>query len=326
MAKAKKIEGLDCGADAAAGVRLVLVSRFDEMAEYRAAALDSADAEGVHDMRVASRRLRSALRDFRPHVRRPSRLERVRGELKKLARALGAVRDEDVATAALLKLSAEAPAEARGAVEALTEERRRRREHGQRELLEALSAEAVGRLRERFVRAVEEACRPARVKKGGGGEEESRETFAGAGRAVVARSWDELRELSTSLYRPLKTRRLHRMRIAAKRLRYSLELFTACWGAGAHELASELSELQDALGALHDCDEWIEEVGARLARSSGDGDADSGERAGLVWLLDHFAAERAASYREALRIWHEWERQGFAGRVAACAEGEGREG
>jgi hypothetical protein len=33
MAKAKKIEGLDCGATAAAGIRLVLLARFDEMAE-----------------------------------------------------------------------------------------------------------------------------------------------------------------------------------------------------------------------------------------------------------------------------------------------------
>jgi CHAD domain-containing protein len=123
MAKAKKIEGLDCGATAAAGIRLVLLARFDEMAEYRSAALDFADVEGVHDMRVASRRLRSALRDFGPHVRRPPRLARVRGELKELAGALGTVRDEDVAIAALAKLASIAPEEARVGVEALADER-----------------------------------------------------------------------------------------------------------------------------------------------------------------------------------------------------------
>jgi len=322
MAKAKKVEGLDCEATADAGVGRVLLARFEEMAEYGEAALDFADVEGVHDMRVASRRLRSALRDFAPHVWRPSRLERVRGALKELAGALGGVRDEDVAIAALARLAEAAPAEARAGIEALAEERHGRRESRRRRLAEALGTEAVEKLRSRFARAVEEACRPPRSKKGGAVE--SQESFAGVGRAVVARSWAELRELSPSLYRPLKQRRLHRMRIAAKRLRYALELFTACWGGAAHDLASEISDLQDALGELHDCDEWIAEIGERLARRGGDsaGGADLEKRTGLVWLLDHFAAERARSYREALRIWHGWEREDFAARIAACAEGE----
>jgi CHAD domain-containing protein len=319
MAKAKKIEALDCGAPASEGVRLVLLARFDEMAEYRGAALDFTGVEGVHDMRVASRRLRSALRDFGPHVRRPPRLARLRGGLKELAGALGAVRDEDVAIAALVRLADVAPGEARAGIEALAEERRGLRERRREQLFEALAPESVEKLRERFGRAVEEACRP-RARKGG--EEKLGETFAGMGRAIVARSWGELQELSTSLYRPLKQKRLHRMRIAAKRLRYSLELFTACWGEGAHALASEISDLQDALGEVHDCDEWVNDVGGRLGRVGANDGGSLETRAGLVWLLDHFTAERANSYREALRIWHEWERQGFAERIARCAEGE----
>jgi CHAD domain-containing protein len=271
-------------------------------------------------MRVASRRLRSALRDFGPHVRRPPRLARVRGELKELAGALGTVRDEDVAIAALAKLASIAPEEARVGVEALADERHGRRERKREQLSEALALASVEKLRARFIRAVEEACRP-RGKKGGG-EAETGETLAGIGRVVVVRSWSELQELSTGLYRPLKQKRLHRMRISAKRLRYALELFTICWGDAAHALASEISALQDALGEVHDCDEWINEVGGRLIHGGASDEGERKMRAGLIWLLDYFTTERTKSYREALRIWHEWERQGFAERIAACVEGE----
>src|SRR3712207_5223848 len=96
MAKAREIEGLDCGGAAGDGVRLVLRTRLEEMCGWRAAALDWGDPEGVHDMRVASRRLRSALRDFSPYLRR-RQFRRARGDLKNLAAALGLVRDEDVA-------------------------------------------------------------------------------------------------------------------------------------------------------------------------------------------------------------------------------------
>jgi triphosphatase len=329
MAKPKKIEGLDCAGGAAEGVRLTLASRFAEVLAYREAALDFSDIEGVHDMRVASRRLRSALRDFAPRLRRSRRLERARDELKTLARVLGAVRDQDVALAALGKLEREAPEEARAGVRLLAAGREARRDEARALLTEALAAEALDELRRRFERAVAEAewSPPGRRGREGGDGGEAGESFAELGRWVVARLWGELRGLSPSLYRPHKERRLHRMRIAAKRLRYALELYSACWGDEARQLASEISDLQDAIGHLHDCDEWMAEVGERLARAAGDSGAGDGRagagaeaRPGLVWLLDHFAAERAKNYREALKLWHEWERGGFAERIAAVSQ------
>lgn len=68
MARAAKIENLNCDADAAHNARLIVESRFREMWELREAALHWDDSEGVHDMRVASRRLRSALHDFASHL------------------------------------------------------------------------------------------------------------------------------------------------------------------------------------------------------------------------------------------------------------------
>ncbi|MFN2390604.1 MAG: CHAD domain-containing protein [Pyrinomonadaceae bacterium] len=74
MAKAKEITGLDCAASAMEWAAEVLRVRFDEVVNLRDSALDFSDIEGVHSMRVATRRLRSALRDFTPLMdKRPAK-------------------------------------------------------------------------------------------------------------------------------------------------------------------------------------------------------------------------------------------------------------
>jgi CHAD domain-containing protein len=344
MAKAKEIEGLDCGAGAARGMWLVLSTRLEEMCEFRGAVLGPEGEEGVHDMRVASRRLRSVLRDFRPHLRAGRRLEAAREELKRLAAALGEVRDEDVAIRALEKLKAEAPESVARGLELFAEERRRRREAGQAELARELEEGAFESFRRRVAHAFEKAAEPRRVKKEKGhhedaGDDEGRSgkvagrgsgeagwrSFEELGREIIARSWEELRSRGPDIYRPLRSRRLHKLRIRAKRLRYALELFAACRGEALRELAHELARLQTALGDLHDCDGWVEECGKYLSERNGDTSADdaalSARREAAFWLLGHFSAKRARHYVEALEIWRGWEGEDFGARLADSLEG-----
>src|SRR3954452_19841198 len=127
MAKAKIIEGLDCDGDAESGILLVLCARFDGMASHRDAALDWMDPEGVHDMRVASRRLRSALQDFSPYIRqRP--LKTPAKQIREIAQCLGRVRDLDVSIATLEKLAPRCPADVLPGIQRLMQERIRLRE------------------------------------------------------------------------------------------------------------------------------------------------------------------------------------------------------
>lgn len=330
MAKAKPIEGLDCSASARESIRLVLASRFDEMCAYAEDARAPDGVEGVHDMRVASRRLRSALRDFKPYLRRSKRLDAARAELKRIADALGEVRDLDVTTIAIESLAEEAPGDFSARIGQLAEARRERREEACARLATVIADEALDEARKLLARGLKAATASPRkrVKKTSGddgeddetrdGDDEDGPSFSDAGREIVMRSWEELSGLSAALYRPLKTKRLHKMRIAAKRLRYSLELFAACWGKEAKRLAGEISELQDALGEMHDCDEWMKEAGAYLSGSNDDaateGTGDAGRDA-LVWMLDHFVEKRTHHYRDALRLWREWERDDFASRI-----------
>jgi CHAD domain-containing protein len=124
--------------------------------------------------------------------------------------------------------------------------------------------------------------------------------------------------LSASLYSPLKAKPLHKMRLAAKRLRYSLELFAPCVRSREPlaAFAKEIAKLQTSLGELHDCDLWIIWTGELLQKDEmKPGEALGVERRAAVWLLDYFVKERARHFSAALARWHEWETNGFLMRL-----------
>src|ERR1044072_9905221 len=134
MAKAKRIKGVNCNSEAPAGMKVVIVTRFEELYHFRAAALDWSDPEGVHSMRVASRRLRSALRDFTPYLHK-RRLSPVLKSLRDIADALGEVRDQDVAIMALEKLQTHKTHEVSPALKQFIEARKEIRDQAREELV-----------------------------------------------------------------------------------------------------------------------------------------------------------------------------------------------
>ena len=142
MAKAKQIR-IRCNAPASIGIKLVLMTRFEELLSWREVALDWTDPEGVHSMRVASRRLRSALRDFTPYVRK-RRLAPVLKRLKNLADALGEVRDHDVAVLGLEEMQKQAPKHSSAALKELIEARMAVREQARQELAAIIAPETAG--------------------------------------------------------------------------------------------------------------------------------------------------------------------------------------
>ena len=312
MAKAREITGRDCAANALEWAATVLRVRFDEVIELREAALDFSDIEGVHAMRVATRRLRSALRDFLPLVKKRP-LRKVRKNLKEIADALGAVRDQDVAILALENLQSAAVIDQiveqiKEGIENLIEERRVVREEAQRHLTETLDTDNLAKLQKDFTTALVNA-----VKR----KKQTRVvSFSEAGREAVAASLRDLGDLGASLYEPFDIEGLHEMRIAAKRLRYAIELFTVCWGERIAPFAVEIARMQSLLGEVHDCDVWLENLGLQM-RERQNGAANSSERQAAVWLLSEFVKNRTKNYRAALKLWSEWEANDFTERMQA---------
>jgi CHAD domain-containing protein len=318
MAKAREIVGLECAAAAHAGIVLVLRTRLDEMCDFRAAALDWTDAEGVHDMRVASRRLRGALSDFAPYL--GGRWPRTR--LRKLARRLGAVRDEDVKLETLAELAQTAAPELRAGLRRIAAAHEQRREQARATLAAtALDEAALERLRLKFLRKLERAALRHEVDDESQAQPERAATlsFKDAGREIICARLAKLLDQGVALYQPNDVKQLHRLRIATKRLRYALELYAPCWQANLSDTAKEVASLQKALGGLHDCDVWLADLGARLERLHAralDAPAADERRAGF-WLMQYFAQARTKHYTDALECWSAWQAADLFARLRA---------
>ena len=304
MAKAKRIKGIKCNDAAPLGIRLVLETRFEEMYGFRQAALDWSDPEGVHSMRVASRRLRSAMRDFMPYLRQRG-LTSVLKQTKAIAAALGEVRDQDVAISALEKIQKQASAEVAAALQQLVDERKERRNESRDNLSSVLIADEMKTAKTEFMTRIEKATALP------GSQTEL--SFSNMSAAVILDRLKELEKLSESLYKPFEIESLHDMRIAAKRLRYALELFQQCWGRSLQTFAKNAARMQTALGEVHDCDAWIESIGKRInvARKQKQDD----QIAAFIWLLSHFVKVRTKHLRQAYDLWRDWEANDVSGQV-----------
>jgi CHAD domain-containing protein len=99
MAKAREVS-LRCEEPFGAAAARVVSVRADELLEQSDGVLDTGDIERVHDMRVASRRLRAAMEVFEPCFPR-KRFRTALKEVKAIADALGERRDRDVSIVAL---------------------------------------------------------------------------------------------------------------------------------------------------------------------------------------------------------------------------------
>jgi len=314
MVKAKRVKGIDCNAAASTGIKLVLDTRFEELLSLGEAALDWSDPEGVHSMRVASRRLRSALRDFMPYLRKRG-LAPVIKQLKTIADALGEVRDQDVAITALEKIEAHAPSEISPAFKQFIEMRQEARDEARKKLKEILEKSELKQLKADFLAAVDKST----VTRA---QAQPQLTFTRMSRAIILDRLRELEKLSSGLFKPLDVDALHEMRIAAKRLRYAVELFQQCWGNSVLTYAKRAARIQSALGEVHDCDVWIESSGKHINTARKNKQQDEVEA--FVWLLSHFVKLRTKHLRQAFACWRAWEAQQTGGKLREALHSEGR--
>jgi CHAD domain-containing protein len=123
VAKAREIPGLSGDLAYGEAAARVIAVRSRELIDHSAGVLDVADIERVHDMRVATRRLRAALEIFMPCLP-AGRGKAVLKEVKGLADALGERRDADVAIDLLTSFAAAMPHPDRRGVGSIVDELR----------------------------------------------------------------------------------------------------------------------------------------------------------------------------------------------------------
>jgi CHAD domain-containing protein len=307
--------------------RVIASGLLDEWLEAHARFEDD-DPDGLHDLRVAMRRLRSWLRAFRPELSDTVR-GRTRRRLRDLASATNEARDAEVALAFIerqTKLSARARATARVVVGQLEHERdghasdmRQTLEQDLRKATRAL-ADQLESYWERHRIHERSAVRPMSVVFAEVLQQHAKRLESALGRIVPPGRGDDV----------------HRARIAAKRLRYLLEPLDEPLGAA--EPIEQLRTLQRQLGDARDAQRittrLIREIGERAARdgrtraltSLGITQSDDGEpngiaatRAGLTELARRARSAHETAFAEFSRQWGDGEVSALCERIRDVA-------
>jgi hypothetical protein len=165
---------------------------------------------------------------------------------------------------------------------------------------------------------------------------EPAEPLADNAERIIRVRLDELCGFMPKASDPKQVTALHDMRIAAKRLRYILEITHPVFGPYAGSAVKHVKDVQDLLGEIHDCDVQLPEVGEFLdgllaedaeALVAAAGDAEDLEpalvrdaphrddHAGIVAMLVQLRARRALLFARFLEHWLELERKGFRARL-----------
>jgi CHAD domain-containing protein len=154
---------------------------------------------------------------------------------------------------------------------------------------------------------------------------------------IVTTRLDELCSFVPRVLDPGRVRELHDMRIAAKRLRYILEVGAEpCFGPYAQVAIKRAKELQDLLGEIHDCDVQLPRVrvvhdelragdvaearvragdAADLDPTMASGTPHAESWRGLETLRIYLEARREVLFGRFLEMWRDLERDGFRARL-----------
>jgi CHAD domain-containing protein len=209
------------------------------------------DPEELHDMRVASRRLRAALALFAEVL--PVRAQVFREELGWLGGVLGAVRDLDVQQEGLADMAAATTGWSAGVrpedhdplteLSALLE---RERDTARAEMLAALDSVRWERLAKGLAAMVQQG--PARRSLA-----TRVPAVIGMPDLVVARH-NKVTKAAKRAKRSGVVSDFHRLRIGCKRLRYALEFSSEVYGGRTSRFVRQMTGLQDQLGLMQDAE------------------------------------------------------------------------
>lgn len=216
-----------------------LVSRWDDLLKTRRQTLQQFETDQIHDLRVASRRLRSVIEQLGPFAGR-ERMERLRKPVRRLTRELGGLRNLDEASRYF--------ADSEGA-EPVLQALQQRRRHEARRAYKLLATLDCMKLERQIRSAAAALVTPDNI----------------ASQGILA----VLSERNLQLYQvvhgllplaaaPEMVEERHALRIAIKKWRYFSELLHAMLGHGSSPLLTLLRQYQSVLGDLQDRAVYLE--------------------------------------------------------------------
>ncbi len=229
--------------------RKVLSFHFARMLQHEPGTRQGEDIEALHDMRVATRRMRAALDIFRPGFKKKI-VSRLNKRLKATGRALGRVRDLDVFIEHLQQYRQTLPDEQQAAMDSIIQVWQTRREERREKMLAYLDSNKYEDCKQTLLEFVTD---PTLGAKSIATDQPIPYQVGHIGPRLIYTRYEMLRAYETVLDNA-SLEVLHELRIVTKGFRYLLEYFWEILGPEKEPVIQEVKQLQDHLGDLNDAD------------------------------------------------------------------------
>ncbi|MDP2966628.1 MAG: CHAD domain-containing protein [Pelolinea sp.] len=270
-------------------------------------ALRRKNTEDIHDLRVASRRIRTCLSLFADYL--PSRKSKpwVR-DIKAITQSYGRVRDLDVQIDLLNELYKTTQDKSLLAGIRRVKLRLRQKRENQESETRTLTAAIL----ESPTLLEMQAWAESIIATPNSRTEKTIKLFQTAYSQIQSRL-DEFLFYEVFIFDPERINELHQMRIAAKHLRYTLEIFSELY-SGKIDFALDIArKTQQILGEIHDADVWsislprfLNREQDRVSHFYGFSSPFNRLKPGINFLLENRRIERERLYNQFLIDWKKW--------------------
>ncbi|MFA5772407.1 MAG: YfcE family phosphodiesterase [Thermoplasmata archaeon] len=280
-----------------------LLSFIHAMESQIEGARAGADIEYIHRLRVASRRTRAALYIFGGCFPK-GKSDTWRRQVKKVTQKLGQARDTDIQIQFIDEYRKSiSDSKLLFGVDYLLAKHKEKRAGMQPDVVRVLDELRVSRIIESMKAACENNLRRERSSN-------ERTTLYINARNSIRMRLDEFLSNSDCIFHEDEAEKHHQTRIAAKRLRYTMEIFQALYDDKLGSEIATFKEIQDVLGEMHDCDVWVEYIPIFIQASKADFASSAGTMHsskdiewGLNRLVDYVKKKRHTLYRAFVTLW-----------------------
>ncbi len=344
MTATPSASGLDPDQEYRAAMRDTIAANWAEVWKAMPEAVAGKTPEGVHKVRVASRRLRAAM-DVATDCFPRKWYRPLHKTAKAITKSLGEVRDRDVLIEALSKEREQASDEEQPGIDYLISRIKRDRRKARKAMLrfvDELDSEGVRKeTKRRFSnpkgsKRDQKGRKPAarQIANNGWHQEDlppgsdvpplhlalppldPKASLESNARRVLAVRVDDLFSYAPIIPDANAIEALHDARIAAKRLRYTLEIFSPVYGDEGAHATEQMKGLQEELGQVHDHDVRIALIEDELATLEVHaGDDAAAVRPGLEALVKRERNARAAHHADVVKRWRCFEHEGVQARL-----------
>lgn len=283
--------------------RKVMRYHFAQMLRHEEGTRLGEDIEALHDMRVATRRMRASFEVFGPAFEKSALKPHLSG-LRATGRALGEVRDLDVFMEKAQKYIDDLPPERNDGLEPLLKHWKEQRLEARARMLEHLNSPEFARFKRNFNIFVNTPFAGAKLTPA---DEPVADRVCELAPVLIYQRMAAVRAYGP-LLQDAPIERLHALRIEFKKLRYTVEYFREVLGKRAFNAIESVKQLQDHLGDLNDA-----QVATQILREFIDASEKQQEslpiqdRENIEEVVNYMAARHAERHRLLATFGLAWE-------------------